>query len=91
MKSRFYIFSVLMVLAGSVAAYFLVPAYADYRRISKEEERLEQQLAELGIEAQTLEQTIHALINDPQAVERVAREKFGLCREGEQIYHFEAQ
>lgn len=89
MKPRHYIFSIILVLIGSTAAYFLVPAYADYRRASKEEQRLEQQLKDLEIEAQKLEETIHDLQTNPRAVERVAREKFGWCRDDEKIYHFD--
>ncbi|MFO7822071.1 MAG: septum formation initiator family protein [Lentisphaeria bacterium] len=89
MKPKHYIFSILLVIIGSVVAYFLVPAYADYRRAHKEQQRLEQDLAELAIQTQHLEETIHNLQTNPKAVERVAREKFGWCRNNEKIYHFD--
>jgi cell division protein FtsB len=36
-----------------------------------------------------LKKELAALRTDYRAIERVARERFGLCREGEEIYHFE--
>lgn len=90
MKPQYYIFSIALVIAGSVAAYFVVPAYAKYQRSNREKERLERHLMELRLEKQDRENTIHALRTSPQAVERVAREKFGWCRDNEKIYRFDA-
>jgi hypothetical protein len=36
-----------------------------------------------------LREQIHSLQTDPDAIERVAREKLGWCREDEKIYHFD--
>jgi hypothetical protein len=36
-----------------------------------------------------LNRELRELRTDYRAIERVAREKFGMCKPGEEIYHFE--
>jgi cell division protein FtsB len=53
-------------------------------------DKLEESLAAQRQELEELRRELAALRTDHRAIERVAREKFGLCREDEQIYHFDA-
>ena len=80
---------VCILLLG--AGVFLLPAYAGVRQ---EKIKLQESLDDLQRYNQQLEkvkQQTAELRTSPVAVERVARNKFGLCREGEKIYHFEKQ
>jgi cell division protein FtsB len=47
--------------------------------------RLEQEDRELRMEYQTLLKEVHDLETESLAVEKIAREKYKLCRENEQI------
>ena len=71
------------------ALYLLLPAYADYARTQEAVAELERSLRQQELEIQDLRRQIGDLRTDRRAVERVAREKFGMCREGEKIYHFD--
>ncbi|WP_176696934.1 septum formation initiator family protein [Candidatus Kryptonium thompsonii] len=35
----------------------------------------------------SLKQKIHKLETDPKEIERIAREKYGMAREGEEVYN----
>lgn len=90
MKVRHYIFSILLLLILCGGAYFLIPKYMDYRQAERRENELRQSLGQLKIRSAKLRNYIYSLQNNPDAVERIAREKFGWCEEDEQIYHFES-
>jgi cell division protein FtsB len=51
--------------------------------------QLEKEIEMFEEQNKDLEQEIEALENDPQAVERIARERLGLIKEGEIKYKFE--
>ena len=59
----------------------------------KDLERLEaekaEQLSGLQAEIDSLEAQAHRLENDPAAIERVARERYGMIRDGEILYRFQ--
>ncbi|MEX2467866.1 MAG: septum formation initiator family protein [Gemmatimonadota bacterium] len=57
-------------------------------RIDVEEARVE--LAELRERIDSLRARADSLENDPAALERIARERFGMIREGETLYRFAA-
>ncbi|NOY82244.1 MAG: septum formation initiator family protein [Kiritimatiellaeota bacterium] len=91
MKPKTYLwFGILLALAvGDL--YFILPAYRGYRNACEDVTDLKRHLMQQRQDIQRLEREIRALRADPRAVERVAREKFGWCRDGEKIYHFEAE
>ncbi len=89
MRSRDYFFAFFLIALACVGAYFLLPAYRDYQATRAETRELQEENAELELQTQDVKSATHALQTDQRAVERVAREKFGWCREGEKIYHFE--
>ena len=90
MKTITYILIGIAILIGGIAFYMIVPVYFDYRHTKLAISEIERSLAEQRQEALTLRREITALKEDSKAIERVAREKFGWCREGEKIYHFDA-
>jgi len=51
-------------------------------------ERLEQEMNELQAINDSLKQENQRLKTDPKAAESVAREKFGLTKEGEKVFRF---
>jgi cell division protein FtsB len=89
MSYRTYMFLAALLLVAGVAGYVLLPAYREYAQTKNEQEQLQSTLLEQQMQSDELRGEIHAIQNDPKAVERVAREKFGWCREDERVYHFE--
>jgi cell division protein FtsB len=89
MTPRDLVPTAILIILCCVAMYFLLPAYTKYRETRSAVRELEQDLAEQQLEVQRLRRELDALRTDYRAIERVAREKFGLCREGEEIYHFD--
>jgi cell division protein FtsB len=80
----------LLLLAGAV--YFAVFGgdydSFDLRRIRSERAAEEQRVQEAEAEVQRLRARRDSLLHDSGAIERVARERYGLIREGERLYRF---
>ncbi len=89
MKADQYIFTTALILLACTLSYLLLPAYAEYQDAKREQQKLEEKLMRLDYQYQEIQEDIYALKNNPRAIERVAREKFGWCREDEKIYHFD--
>jgi cell division protein FtsB len=60
--------------------------YMTLRREKKEYNTLQRQIQTVSEENQQLEQKIHALKNNPEAVEKQARDQLRLAKPGEIIY-----
>jgi cell division protein FtsB len=89
MSFKEYVPAVLLIVVGCVALYFILPAYTNYRQTRITVRELTETVAQQEFEIQKLRKDLTALRTDYRAIERVAREKFGLCRDGERIYHFD--
>ncbi len=89
MHFRDYVPAFICILVACAALYFLLPAYTHYRESRMTVNKLEQSLGEQRMEIQRLRKEITDLKHDYRAIERVAREKWGLCRDNETIYHFD--
>jgi len=85
-----YVFAVAVILLCCGGLYLLVPVFTDYRQTRESLYEIRQELERQDREMQVLKREITALRSDPKAIERVAREKFGLCKDGEKVYHFDA-
>lgn len=83
------VFFVLLTGAVIAAVIFLLPDYKKNRQMELKLAELERRLAESRRECLELKKTVHGLSQSPREVEKVAREKFGLCAEGEIIYRYE--
>jgi cell division protein FtsB len=83
-----------LILPGflAIAAYFAVfggeYSALDVHRIRGETEAAREALAELGDVTMALAHRVEALEGDPRTLEALARENFGMIREGEVLYRF---
>jgi cell division protein FtsB len=77
---------VLVVFALLVHEVFGEHGYLALRRQRREHEALQQEIQQLQEENARLEKEIERLKSDPDAIEKLAREKMRLARPGEFIY-----
>lgn len=68
--------------------YVLLPKYMDYTRANAELEQVDQELLTKEMEVNARRSRLDDMTHDPVVIERVAREKFGLCRKGEHVAIF---
>ena len=75
-----------------VAAYYAIfgggYSILDLNRIHDEIAERQVELEALSVETAGLEARADALETDPRALERIARERFGMIRDGEVLYRF---
>ncbi len=79
----------LLLLAGTLAAvYLLFDNKGIIKRITLEVQRKEmiEKVEEAGKETARLQAQKKALEGDKKTIEKLAREKYGMSREGEKIY-----
>jgi cell division protein FtsB len=76
---------IFMVIYAIVADKGLLKRF----KFQSEKTRLEKQLIEEKKKQDTLKKEIDSLYNSDEKIERVAREKFGMTKEGEIIYKIE--
>jgi len=79
----------VLVCLGVGALLWLGPVVRENRVTRESVARLQASLDRQTEEIERLNRELRALRTDYRAIERVAREKFGMCRPGEEIYHFE--
>ena len=72
-----------VVLVGAVI--LILPVYWKYVTMQDENSRMEQEYRALREEQQRMLKEVHDLESESLAVEKIAREKYNLCRENEQI------
>lgn len=72
-----------LVLVGAVI--MILPVYRKYVSMQYKVSRLEQEERKLREEYQKMLVEVHDLESESLAVEKIAREKYKLCRENEQI------
>ncbi len=81
---------ILFLLAVGLFLIFL-PSYQKMQDLKMTNADYEQRIRELMEENQVLAEEKRLLLEDPVYLEKVAREKMGLIREGEVIYKIEPQ
>ena len=80
----------LLVIAALLAvAVWYLPLIKQNERMRSEVLRLQEELTTEEEAARQIKVQIEALRNDPETVERYAREKLGLARPGETVIRFE--
>jgi len=89
MAFRDYVTVAVLIVLFCVAIYLLLPGYTKYRETRTTVRQLKESLAEQDQQIQELRTELTKLRTDHEAIERVAREKFGWCSPGEKIYHFD--
>jgi cell division protein FtsB len=74
------------------AAYFLLLGgeytFLDLWRIDRAQKHEAAQLEAVRAEVHALQQRVDSLANDSATLERVARENYGLIKDGERLYRF---
>jgi cell division protein FtsB len=81
---------VLLFAAGATAVgLWYLPEIRRNEELQAERLRLERQEREVRERGEMLRAQIQALTNNPAAVERLIRERFGYARPGELVVHFE--
>ena len=81
----------ILLFTGIVAGciYFLRPSYSRYVEHQEEIERLKAEIIALEAERDELEKQMQALQDeDPEQIERLAREKLHLTKPGETLFRF---
>ena len=77
----------VLIIAGCI--YILWPGYVQYDGHRKEIGDLKAEIQKLEAERASLQEQMQALQNeDPEQVERVAREKLHLTKPGETLFRF---
>ena len=84
----FYLLVALLVLSSAV---LILPVYRKYQKRYEYLVKLKEEAAIKTAESIELNRTVHSLKNSSQAVEKVAREKFGLAAPGEKIMRYKAK
>lgn len=82
------LFPALFMVAAYYALFGGEYSVPDTMRFASETEAATAQLERLRFEADSLETRADALENDPQTLETIARESFGMIRSGEVLYRF---
>ena len=77
---------VLLVLVLIISGILVLPAYQKFKSTQQEVANLRADLDRKKAEYLTLQQEVHDLQHNASAVEKVAREQYHLCRDGEVIY-----
>ncbi len=80
--------AILLAIAALVFLYFFFDNKGILARIRLERERqaLIEQVQADSVQIRALQAQIKALEGDKQTVEKIAREKYGMVREGETVY-----
>lgn len=81
-------------LSVALASAFLLAVYVLFNnqgvlqriRLEREKKELLQKIQQLEKEQKQLQEHSKALDGDKKAIEKVAREKYGMVREGEKVY-----
>jgi cell division protein FtsL len=85
----FPVLFLLLIVAVLACSMILVwPVYRKNLKLQKEVSDLEKKLNEKSAECIELKKFVHDLEHNPRAVEKVAREKFNLCKEGEVVIKY---
>jgi cell division protein FtsB len=89
MNARTVATVVVLVCLAAGAALWLGPVMRENRATRQAIARLQDSIERQTKEIERLNRELRELRTDYRAIERVAREQFGMCRPGEEIYHFE--
>lgn len=87
-RARWIIASILVIGAAYFALFGGDYGYFEVRRLEKEKASEEARVLELQTELAALRARTDSLANDSTTLERLAREQYGLIRDGERLYRF---
>ncbi|MEX2281888.1 MAG: septum formation initiator family protein [Gemmatimonadota bacterium] len=87
-RARWIIACILVLGAGYFALFGGDYGYFEVRRLAKERASEEARVIELQKELAALRARADSLATDSATLERLARERYGLIRDGERLYRF---
>ncbi len=85
---RFVFLTILLVACLWLGVEFIGTSHA-HSAAKAEFQDVTGQLSVVNQQIKDVKQKINALENNPLAIERIAREQYGWCRKGEEIYQFD--
>ena len=85
--SKFIIASLFLV-STVVGGIYITPLMKENAQLKQELDKSDEELKENRIEVEKKNELIIGLKENREAVNRVAREKFGFCGSGERVYKF---
>ena len=88
-KALSYLLIFLLIVIFGFSVAMVHPVYSNYRKMEKYVEAKKREYNELREEKLTLLSEVHDLEQDPEAIEKVARERFNMCKEGEIIIKYD--
>lgn len=86
----YFVYAFFAVLAV-VAFALLFPAYNNLKKMEIKLSELESKLDTKKAECTELRKRLNELENNPKAIEKIAREKFNMCKKDEIIYTYSTQ
>jgi cell division protein FtsB len=85
----------MLIAAGILLALYLLASFilgemglVKYYRMKAQHNTLTEEIARLKQDNARLMRDVHALKSDPACIERIARDKLGLARQGEIVYYY---
>mgnify|MGYP001595757463 FL=1 len=78
-----------LFVAATIILLFFLPSFTMMQDHRQKNLEYEKKIVELQRRNEELEEEKQRLIEDPIYLERVARERMGLVREGEKVYRIE--
>ncbi len=75
----------LFIIVVVIVLLFL-PSYSKMQELKQKNQDFVQRIEQLEAKNKSLEEERQHLINNPEYLEKVAREKMGLIRQGETVY-----
>jgi cell division protein FtsB len=89
-RTRFFMMiSLLFILYFVLSSIFGDMGLMSHHRMKKTYQSLEKEVDHIGKENERLRKEVEALKTDPQYIEKLARERLDLSKEGEIIYQYE--
>jgi cell division protein FtsB len=88
-KKRMLIAAVILLALYLLASFILGEmGLVKYYRMKAQYNTLTEEIATLKQDNARLIRDVHALKSDPACIERIARDKLGLARQGEIVYYY---
>ena len=88
MQLKYIIIALFAVALISAAGVWVYPSYQEYKETEKKYNSVQKKLINAKSDNEALEAKCHALKTDDREIEKVARDTFSMCKEGEKIYDF---
>lgn len=92
MKSFLKAIYMALLMAVIILAFSIIlPAYVQLKKMRGRIDELKSLLAEKEAKCLEMDRRLKDIeANDPKTIEKIAREKYGMCKPGEVIYRYEA-